>query len=423
MLALFGALSLASVAHAAPRKHAPPRPRAEVQGIADRALRQDVQRAVGEADGAPVNRIEARRRARQGADSATALLRSEGYYDATVTPDIGDGERPTALVKITLGPRTLLTQPKVVWDGAEPAPAAETAAVTALKLKPGDPGRAAEVIAAEGRVVAALQQAGYADAKADPREVVVDHTDHSMSPTYRIASGSLVRMDGMVVDGKTHTRVAWLRKLAPWKTHEVYKPADVAELERRLLDTGVYDSVTVALAPKPNADGLRPVVVSLSDRSKSALSLGLGYSTTEGPLIDSTYSIYNVLNRADTVTFLARLQTIDTRFGVTESLPDFFSPGQTFKFGPDAFRDVTPAYTTQGAEMVFDLTQRYGKYSFVTKGLSFVYDQIDDHELGRLDIYSIRPLLSVSLDKTDNYLDANARLQSRCAGRADRRVR
>jgi len=40
----------------------------------------------------------------------------------------------------------------------------------------------------------------------------------------------------------------------------------VGELEQRLLDTGVYDSVTVASAGKEQADskGLRPVIVSLS---------------------------------------------------------------------------------------------------------------------------------------------------------------
>jgi len=56
--------------------------------------------------------------------------------------------------------------------------------------------------------------------------------------------------------------------VAPWTPGEVYEPSDVAELERRLLDTGVYDSVTVALAPpaQTTAEGLRPVVVSLADR-------------------------------------------------------------------------------------------------------------------------------------------------------------
>ncbi len=405
MAAAAAASFVVGSAEAAP-KRAPLQPRAQVQGVADRTLRAGLQRAAGEATGDPVNRVEARRRARQAAESITALLRSDGYYDATVTADIGEGEHAKGVVQVETGPLTRLLAPQVQWVGAAPSTAAEASARAAVKLKPGDPGRAPDVIAAEGRAVAALAQAGYADAHAAPREVVVDHADHSMRPSFKIAAGALVRMDGMQLTGRTRTEKRWLRRLAPWKTREVYKPADVAELERRLIDTGVYDSVTVALAPHPNADGLRPVVVGLSDRAKNALSLGVGYSTTEGVLADTTYSIFNVLHRADTVTFLAKAQTIDTRLGVTESLPDFLNPGQTLRVGPDAFRNVDPAYTAQGGELVADLTQRYGRYSFLTKGLSFVYSQIDDHELGRLDIYSIRPLLAGSLDHTDNVLNA-----------------
>ncbi len=405
LIALAAMSLVAGTAQAAP-KRAALQPRAEVQGVADRVLRTALQRAAGEATGDPVNRVEARRRARQAADSITALLRSDGYYDATVTPDIGEGEHARGVVQVDPGPLTRLAPAEVRWVGAAPSDAAAIAARTAGRLKPGDPGRAPDVIAAEGRTVAALAQAGYADAHAMPREVVVDHADHTMRPSFRIAAGALVRMDGMQLTGRTRTETRWLRRLAPWKTRDVYKPDDVAELERRLLDTGVYDSVTVALAAHPDAEGLRPVVVSLADRAKSALSLGVGYSTTEGVLADTTYSIFNVLHRADTLTFLAKAQTIDTRLGVTESLPDFFNPGQTLRIGPDAFRQVDPAYTAQGGELVADLTQRYGRYSFLTKGLSFVYSQIDDHELGRLDIYSIRPLLAGSLDHTDNVLNA-----------------
>jgi translocation and assembly module TamA len=392
-------------AGAAPRRPVL-QPRATVQGVGDRVLRRALEQAVGEAQGAPANRIEARRRAAQAAESITAYLRSDGYYDAVVTPDIGEGEQPGAVVKVDPGPLTRLVQARVRWIGATPVSAAETAALHAVDLKPGDPGRAADVIAGEGRAIAALQQAGYADAKASPREVVVDHADHTMHPIFRLAAGGLVHMDGLRLTGTTRTRRAWLRRLAPWRTREVYKPQDVAELERRLLDTGVYNSVTVALAPQPDADGLRPVVVNLTDRPKAALSLGVGYSTTEGVLADTTYSIFNVLHRADTLSLFAKAQVIDSRLGFTESLPHFLNPGQTLTVGPDAFRDVTNAYTTQGGEVTADLTQRYGRYSFLTKGLTLRYDQIDDHELGQLDIYSIRPLLSASLDRTDNVLNA-----------------
>ena len=403
--ALIAALAcLAEAAVAAPRRPVL-QPRAQVQGVADRPLRQALERAAGDAEGPPVNRIEARRRARQAADGVTALLRSDGYYDAEVEADIAEGDRPKAIVQVQLGPLTRLKSAALEWIGPPPSATADKAASAALKLKPGDPGRAVDVIAAEGRAVAALQQAGYADAKTSPREVVVDHADHAMTATFKIAAGGLVHMDGLQISGRTHTDPRLIHRLAPWKPKEVYKPSDVAELERRLLDTGVYDSVTVALAAQPNADGLRPVVVSLADRKKNALALGFGYSTTEGVLADTTYSIFNLAHRADTLSIFAKAQTIDTRLGVTESLPHFLSPGQTLRVGPDVFRDVTNAYTTQGAELVSDLTQRYGKYSFLTKGLSFSYEQIDD-EGGNISVYSIRPLLAGSLDHTDNVLDA-----------------
>ena len=104
--------------------------------------------------------------------------------------------------------------------------------------------------------------------------MIVDHADDTVRPTFRIAAGDLVRLNGIEISATGRTNRRWLTQLAPWKVGDPYDPEDVAELERRLLDTGVYDSVTVALAPreKTTADGLRPIVVSLADRSPRSRS-------------------------------------------------------------------------------------------------------------------------------------------------------
>jgi translocation and assembly module TamA len=379
--------------------------RARVEGAPDNALRAEIERAIGEEHGDPANRVDARRRARLAAENAVALLRSEGYYDETVEPDIGEGEHPQALVRINLGPRTTIADAQVQWKGGEPDVAAKTAAVSDMKLKTGSPARAADVLAALGRVIATLQLHGYANAKSQPLPPVVDHASHTMHPVFAIAAGALVRLDGLKIEAKSRTKAAFIKKLAPWKSGEIYKPYDVAELERRLLDTGVYDSITVALAPAPNPDGLTPVVVGVADRTKHSFSFGAGYSTTDGPVLDTTWSTFNMLDSADTLSVFAKDQKIDSRVGVTLSLPDFWNSSQTLKFGPDVFNDVTNAYTTTGAEFVVDLTQRYGKTSFFTRGISFVASRIDDHELGSLDIFSIRPLAEYALDHTDNPLN------------------
>ena len=81
-----------------------------------------------------------------------------------------------------------------------------------------------------------------------------------------------------------------------------YRPQRVAELERLMLDTQAYDSVTVGLAPKSDPDGTRPVIVSLADRAKRSLEVSAGYSTSEGEDFQLSISRFNWFHRADTVT-------------------------------------------------------------------------------------------------------------------------
>lgn len=358
-------------------------PRAEVRGVDDKALRSLIQQAIGDAPARASSRIEARRRAREAGDKAIAVLRSQGYYDYSVEPDIGDGDEPTPFVAITPGPVSRIAAPTIEWVATAPDADTITAAQTAMALTPGAPGQAESVLAAEGRIVAAVEQRGYADAVTMPREVVVDHTDQTMRPTFRVAAGALVKMDGVKVESKGRTNPRWVARLAPWRAGQTYRPDSVAELERRLLDTGVYDSVTVALAPAGEAvNGERPVIVSLADRPKGTLELGASYSTTEGAGVDSSWILYNRLGRADTLTNTFRIADIDSRLQAQLALPDWGKPQETLRLTAALYRDRTPAYDDIGAGVSADVTHRYGKTSFLTYGASF--DATDTTEIEQL---------------------------------------
>ncbi len=357
-------------------------PRAEVRGVEDKTLHGLIQQAIGEAPGRSTSRIEARRRAREAGDKAITVLRSQGYYDYKVEPDIGEGEAPAAFVVIAPGPLYKLAEPAIDWIGAPPNPDTIAAVRAAMALTAGAPGRAETVIAAEGRIVAALEKHGYADAAARPRQVVVDHADRSVRPTFRIAAGVLVKMDRVKVTGKGRTNPRWVARLARWRAGQAYRPDAVAELERRLLDTGVYDTVTVALAPASQAvSGERPVIVSLADRPKGTIELGASYSTTEGAGVDSSWILYNRLGWADTLTNSLRVAQIDSRLQAQLALPDWGKPEQTLKLTAALYRDRTPAYDDVGAGVSADVIHRYGKDSFFTYGASFDATDTTENEL------------------------------------------
>jgi len=345
-------------------------PRAEIRGDLPDDLRAQLIRALGEVDGPPSNRFEARRRARSAVEAAEALLRSEGFYQPMLEDLVEGEDAPTAVVQVTPGPRFLLTEPVVVYARPEPDATLAEQTRAELELQAGEPGRAADIIAGEGRLVAGLSRRGYADARANPRRVVVDHAAFSVAPTFNIDSGPLVRLDGVRLETRGPTNPEWVSGLAPWEEGDVYDPDDVAELERRLLETGVYDGVSVALAPpaQTNPDGNRPIVVTLTDRPRRILEAGVTFSTADGSGVDGLWTWYNRFGRADTLQFEARLANIDSRLGVDLSLPHWRRPGETLKLSAAAVNEDTDAYRRAALAFAADLQQRIGKTSYISYG-------------------------------------------------------
>ncbi|HEX5379560.1 MAG TPA: autotransporter assembly complex family protein [Phenylobacterium sp.] len=376
------------------------------------ALKTQIVGAVGETDRPIENRFEARRRARQAGEDAIAVLRSEGYYAYEVEPDVTEADPPQPVVRVNPGKRFVIADPTIEWVGTPPGDQVQQAGEAVMGLANGQAGRAADVVGAEGRIVAATQKRGYADVSAAPRVVTVDHADRTVRPDFKIVAGDLVRLDGVSLTTTGRTNMKWLRKLTPWKPGEVYDPEDVGELERRLLDTGVYDSVTVSLAPREqtSADGLRPVIVSVADRAYRRLELGASYATSEGAGADARWTRYNRFGRGDTVALFARASTVDSRAGMEISLPHWRRAQQTLKATAQVYRQLTSAYDETGAGISADVTRRFGKTSYLTLGASLDYGRTDEVDAGVLvsrgrNQMTAALLGALALDRSDDPLD------------------
>ncbi len=408
LISTAGVLLLASTAAADPR--------AQIRGEMDAELRAQLVRAVGEVDDAPSNRFEARRRAQGALEAAEALLRSEGYYQPVLEDVVEGEETPVAIVNVTPGRRFELAEVQVLWAAPSPDAVTETAVRGEIGLTPGQPGRAGDIISAEGRIVAGLTRRGYADAAAQPRRVVVDHAAFTVQPGFRITSGPLVRLDGVRLETRGVTNPDWVAGLAPWSEGEVYDPEDVAELERRLLETGVYDGVGVALAPtdQTNADGNRPIIVTLTDRPRRILEAGATFSTAEGSGVDLIWTWHNRFGRADTLVWQARAADVDSRLGVSLSLPHWRRPGETLRLSAAVLNEDTDAYRRTALALAADLQQRIGKTSYVSYGVGLDAGQYDENRFDpvtQLPINFDRDLViltargSAYLDRSNDPLD------------------
>lgn len=392
---------LASTAHADPR--------AQIRGDLPDELRTQLRQVIGEVDAPASNRFEARRRARSALESVETLLRSEGYYQSVLDDLVEGEETPIAIVSVDPGPRFLFASPGIQWIGQEPAEEVVRTALEDLDLESGTPGRAADVIAAEGRIIASLTDQGYPDATVQPRRVVVDHAALTVAPTFRIDSGLLVRLNTVTVNTEGPTRPAWVADLAPWRPGDRYDPEQVAELERRLLETGVYDGVNVSLT-RPDealADGTRRMIVTLTDRPRRIVEAGASFSTADGSGIDGLWTYYNRFGRADTLRFQARLADIDSRLGADLTLPHWRRPGQLLAVAAALVNEDTDAYIRSASVLSADIRQRIGKTSWFSYGLGIDAGKYDEN---RFDPVTQVPLsitrdLAILTGRGSAYLD------------------
>jgi len=314
------------------------------------------------------NRMEAKRHGQDAAELVEATLRSEGRYASVIGSDLTDGPVPQAVLTVDPGPSFGFADPKVEWVGPLPQLGAKLAGEASMGLQIGAPGRASEVLDAEGRVLAAVEKRGYADVRALTRQVTVDHADHTLRPTYRIEAGQLVRLDGARVSTAGPTNLDWAASLIAWKPGDVYSPAKLADFEQRLVDTGVFDSITVTLAPNPDDQGRRPVLVSLTDRPWRSLEASGSYATSEGIGVEGKVNWYNRTGRGDTRTLKIQGSRLKSGLDFEFSFPHWHRPRQTLKYGVGVTQQFTDAYDESRIGVRFDLTRARDRSSYTTVG-------------------------------------------------------
>jgi translocation and assembly module TamA len=313
---------------------------------ADEQMREAIHDLLPDRD-RPTSLFDAERIAEEAAARTLAWLRSEGYYGAVVMPEASEAPA-VARVIIEAGPRVEFEAPQITYAGTAPNnDAREAAALAIADINAGAPARAQAVLEAEAAALAALQDAGYADAVIGERRVVVDHAATRVSAEFRFEAGQIARLGGVRAEPATVFRPSFIADLRNWEHGEVYTPRAIARLRRDLTSTGAVSLVATRLAP-PGLDGTRDVIVDVEPSRRNAYELGLSYSTTEGAGVAAAWTRRNFSRRADALTVSATLAEMQQGVSADWTRPHAAGLGHTVTLGAEAEREDLAAYTRQG---------------------------------------------------------------------------
>lgn len=325
-----------------------------------------------------------RRRADRDLGRLADAARSLGYWDAQFSADIDAADHP-AQVTVTVAPGPLYHVASVAVLGPDGKPLAVPPGPTPLPLKPGAAARTGPVIATENALLAAFGDNGHPFAKAEKREVVIDHAAHTMAVTYTIAPGPATRFGALTITGLKQLDPDYVERRLRWQRGRAYDAAKVEDTRRALIESGLFSTVRITPMPDPANPGTALMDIDATERPHRTIGAGVGYNTSQGAAAKVYWENRNLFGNAEYL----RLSATGGQqvYGVNANFrrPDFLVTDQDF-LATAEIADYTPtAYHSRRALATFGVERRFDR--MVTGGIGLQLEKANVEELA--DISSI----------------------------------
>ncbi|HSX11694.1 MAG TPA: BamA/TamA family outer membrane protein [Chlamydiales bacterium] len=276
------------------------------------------------------------------------VLHAYGYYDATVTSDVGN-ENGVVQVYILIhpGPQYTISSYEIFQgDCTEHAslPTCQSFTPESLGLKIGIPAVSVNIVNAELNLLTHLAQCGYPLASVEKRKVVVDMADKTVHAASCIKEGPLSKFGPVSIHGlKTVESSYVLRRLA-WKEGETYTADDVEATQKRLINSDLFSSVLISHDEELDGAGELPMKMYVTEAKHRQLSIGAYYATVDGAGMTFAWINRNLRGMGEILSFNGDFSQRYLSGKITYKKPDFLTMDQTYRAIAQIEREKINAY-------------------------------------------------------------------------------
>ncbi len=302
-----------------------------------------------------------------------AIYRAKGFVDASLRSrterEPGDPPRMNVVFEIAEGRAYTIV-------GIEGVPEEARGSVADLVGTPFTPGSEGLV---EARVIDTLREGGrpFATARA---EAAIDPATGRVDIRVQADPGPPARLGKIEPRGELRTRTSFIRARAGLTPGAEFRGSALAEAERRLLSTGLFQSARLEAGPVE--DGRVPVIAFLEERPPGEVALRAGYGTLDGERIGVDLSYDNAFGSAE----LIRLGGTIGRFGrrVDGEFALRYLFGSDFRPGVNGFYEVRdyPSFRASSTGGEASLSYDFGHGLHASTGLLHSVVRTDDVEPG-----------------------------------------
>jgi translocation and assembly module TamA len=374
---------------------------------------------------APVGGFALVQRALDDAARFEDAARAFGFYDGTVaitinslplddpaladTIDKAPATPPLPVaVSLILGPRFRLGQITIL--GAIPPPI-QPSAKASLGFRHGQDAMAANVLAAEKRLLTALREASYPMATVTLLPAILHRDQRELDVSFQVETGPKAALGQIRFSGLRDMSEAFMRRRLMLHPGEPFSPSSIEAARQDLEALGVFSSVRIVPAERLDSKGALPLVVDVEERKLHAVDIGAGWSTDLGANVNVGWHDRNLFGGAEQLNLTAAVQAggdattkPGDRLGAEFIKPDFLARDQSLDVSLTAVDQNLIAYDQRALIEQIGITRKLSSRWSVQAGILAEQERITQEDVGRT--YDLVGLpLGVKFDSTKNLLD------------------
>ncbi len=350
-------------------------------------------------ESAPVGPFALVSRARDDQARLGDALSSFGHYAARIRIEVAgrpldDPALPAQLeaasgpvvVRVVIDAGPVFKLRRVALLGPVPAEGLQ-----ALHLKSGDPALAADVLAAQARVLDALRRSGHALAKVETPVATLDPAAQALDVTYAVQAGPRVDLGPITVGGLDRVKPDFVERRLLVHQGERFDPDAIERARQDLASLGVFATVRARTAEQVDGAGQLPLAFDVTERPRHAVGFTAAYSTDLGASLGGTFQHRNLFGRAEqlnlgvAVTQLGGSSSRGIGYNATAALikPDFYARNQTVTVSLQAVKESLEAYDRTAVLAGVALSRKFSQSWTATLGLQAQQSRITQERVAR----------------------------------------
>ena len=297
-----------------------------------------------------------------------------------------------------------------------------------IGLTPGDPARAADLRAAQARMVDYFRAQSRPLAKAVSIQPVVFHPARLMDVAFALDPGPVAPIGEISITGAENVDPAVIRSFVYVEPGDAYSPKAMADMRKSIGRIQALGSVRIRESETLDAAGRLPVFVEVTERKPRVVGFSARYSTIDGPALHAYWEHRNLFGgaerlRVESDIFLAprndgtRIRRVGDlepsdiggRFRVSFLKPALYGSRNDLLIDGLLERDRTGGdrfggYTSRLADITGVIRHRFSDTFSMQAGLQAQKGQTSD-VLGPIDYFVVGTPVSLTYDSTDKPLD------------------